>query len=579
MAISAGISTPSTVQVGNVVANPAGTPGTAGKSLEVLGQWTTSTVYKYRELVYNNGASYVCKSAHAAASVTEPGVGANWTNVWEPFADTTINDSSSGTGTTYSSSKILTLLTQKADSIHNQAASTINTGTFADALISESSVTQHVGAIDHDSLLNYDVAQHREIDDGTNGLTNLWSASKIESYADTKAPLVHTHSVNDINTGTFADALISQTAVTQHNAALDHGTMSGLGDNDHSAYPTNSVVSTLFTSPGADFGVPAQNTITGENDGQGLLKLTRSSTGTTLPTNTNVEMFTLYEGVTLLGGWIDSNGGRIGSGNHNVTTPDGSFFLFDGPVAIGPNGFLMVEDAGEVRWYERYASGDYYIAEKAPENLTSSFTYTKPVPLANDSDNEGATLHFVATGSNRGQQEWRTNRGSAFPTEDLHDGYRFYRTDLLEWFTYNDGTVLGSPVTPFWIGDKTYPIHASKDGAWAAGGNLFGPDGVDMGGGSADGIYMPFDMILLWASIVNLNSNTTNLEITANGSSGTVIKTLTMTGTNKKSWVESDAYAIINEGDVLGFQRNSGDSGGNLNEVNLYTAWSRYISA
>lgn len=497
MAVTAGITTPSTVQVGNVIANPAGTPGTAGKSVELLGQWATSTLYKYRELVYNNGATYACKSAHKSASLTEPGVGANWTNVWESFASSAINDSSSGTGITYSSSKILSLLTQKADAIHNQAASTINTGTFADALVAESNVTQHVGAIDHNSLSNYDADEHRKIDDSSNGLTDLWSATKIQSYADTKAPLTHTHGVADINTGTFADALISQTAVTQHNAALDHGSMAGLGDNDHSVYPTNSIVSTLFTSPGADFGVPAQNTITGENDGQGLLKLHRSSNGTTLPTNTNVEMFPLYEGVTLIGGWIDSNGGRIGSGNHNVTAPDGSFFLFDGPIVVGPNGFLMVEDAGEVRWYERYASGDYYIGEKAPENLSSSFTYTKPVPLANADANEGAALHFVATGSERGKQEWRTNRGTAFPTTDLHEGRKFLRTDLGEEFTYHDGTAFGSPAVPIWIGSNPIPLIWGDNLKT----NITGTYDLDLPGnanpGSATtGYYIPFDFIV-----------------------------------------------------------------------------------
>lgn len=41
-----------------------------------------------------------------------------------------------------------------ANSSHNHAAGDINSGTFADARISESSVTQHEGAIDHEQLTN-----------------------------------------------------------------------------------------------------------------------------------------------------------------------------------------------------------------------------------------------------------------------------------------------------------------------------------------------------------------------------------------------------------------------------------------
>jgi len=51
--------------------------------------------------------------------------------------------------------------------------SDILSGTFDDARISESSVTQHEGAIDHNTLFNYNVDQHRVINDAGFGLDDL----------------------------------------------------------------------------------------------------------------------------------------------------------------------------------------------------------------------------------------------------------------------------------------------------------------------------------------------------------------------------------------------------------------------
>lgn len=68
-----------------------------------------------------------------------------------------------------------------ASAAHVHAAGDVTSGTFDDARISESSVTQHEGAIDHDALLNFDVAEHRVINDGGTSTTELWSASKIDS--------------------------------------------------------------------------------------------------------------------------------------------------------------------------------------------------------------------------------------------------------------------------------------------------------------------------------------------------------------------------------------------------------------
>ena len=62
-----------------------------------------------------------------------------------------------------------------------QDASTIGAGQFDDARIATSNVTQHQGSVDHNSLLNYDINQHRVINDAAASTTSLFSSSEIES--------------------------------------------------------------------------------------------------------------------------------------------------------------------------------------------------------------------------------------------------------------------------------------------------------------------------------------------------------------------------------------------------------------
>lgn len=141
---------------------------------------------------------------------------------------------------------------------HSHSASDVTSGTFADARISQSSVTQHEAAIDHDALTNYTADEHRTINDVGTGLTDLWSASKINSELGGKADASHTHSTSDVTSGTFADARISQSSVTQHQAAIDHGSIAGLGDDDHTQY--------MLTGSGAGNGiVPTYADSTGRN--------------------------------------------------------------------------------------------------------------------------------------------------------------------------------------------------------------------------------------------------------------------------------------------------------------------------
>lgn len=74
-------------------------------------------------------------------------------------------------------------------------ASQVISGTFADGLISQSSVTQHEAALNIDWL-------------------------QLTGVPATFPPSAHNHNASDINAGSMADARIQQSNVTQHQAAL-----------------------------------------------------------------------------------------------------------------------------------------------------------------------------------------------------------------------------------------------------------------------------------------------------------------------------------------------------------------------
>lgn len=124
-------------------------------------------------------------------------------------------------------------LSSKANLSHNHMASNITSGTFDDARVAESNVTQHTNAINHDDLLNYSVDQHRVINDAGTSVTELWSSSKINTELTGKADTSHTHAASDITSGTLADARVAQSNVTQHEAAIDHDALTNFVAAEH----------------------------------------------------------------------------------------------------------------------------------------------------------------------------------------------------------------------------------------------------------------------------------------------------------------------------------------------------------
>lgn len=97
-------------------------------------------------------------------------------------------------------------------------------GELANGFISAAGVTQHVGAIDHNSLLNYIVTQHRVINDSGTSTTELWSASKIS--AQISAALYNFD--NKDNVVTVADSNITLSGEQTINGVLTSGSRVGV---------------------------------------------------------------------------------------------------------------------------------------------------------------------------------------------------------------------------------------------------------------------------------------------------------------------------------------------------------------
>jgi len=157
-----------------------------------------------------------------------------------------IDDNATSAVKLWSSSNIQNKLETKAAAQHTHHASAIDSGTFADARISQSSVLQHQGALLHQEIDGAgdfshaqidahiaDTSLHPTIDDDSASESKMWSSSKIASELDGKSTLNHTHSASDIVSGTFANGRVAQSNVTQHQAAISHDGLLGYKSSEH----------------------------------------------------------------------------------------------------------------------------------------------------------------------------------------------------------------------------------------------------------------------------------------------------------------------------------------------------------
>lgn len=167
-----------------------------------------------------------------------------------------------------------------AAAIHVHAASDITSGTFADARISQSSVTQHQAALTITESQISDLGTYLTsvaLDDITDVvITGPVADNEILAWDTTTsrwinqtpaeaaiATAVHVHAASDITSGTFDDARISSSSVTQHQAAL---TITESQISDLGSYLTsvalNDITDVVISGTPADNEVLAWNTAT-----------------------------------------------------------------------------------------------------------------------------------------------------------------------------------------------------------------------------------------------------------------------------------------------------------------------------
>lgn len=101
---------------------------------------------------------------------------------------------------------------------HDHPASEIISGTFADARVAESNVTQHEAALTITEAQISDLGSYAVIADIT--YENLAANGDIGTGATQVSQGDHTHTTAGIVSGTFADARIAESNITQHEAAL-----------------------------------------------------------------------------------------------------------------------------------------------------------------------------------------------------------------------------------------------------------------------------------------------------------------------------------------------------------------------
>lgn len=174
-----------------------------------------------------------------------------------------------------------TKLSGKADTSHTHAASDVTSGTFVDARIAVSNVTQHQTSlsITESQISDLDHTDADAIHDNVSSEISVITAKAtpagadfllIEDSAATNSKksititsllaVSHNHTAGEVTSGTFVDARIAQSNVTQHQAALSitESQISDLAHTDTTAIHDNvsseiSVVTEKTTPVSGDF--------------------------------------------------------------------------------------------------------------------------------------------------------------------------------------------------------------------------------------------------------------------------------------------------------------------------------------
>ena len=155
-----------------------------------------------------------------------------------------------------------------------------------------------------------DVSKHRQINDTGTATTDLWSASKITTELAGKANSSHTHAASDITSGTFADARISVSSVTQYDAAIDHNALLNYVAAEHIDWTVDQGATNINAA-----------NITGLSIGTQVTGASTDLTDVTITTPANNEVLA-YDSITT--SWINQTPAEAGiaAASHTHTLSD-----------------------------------------------------------------------------------------------------------------------------------------------------------------------------------------------------------------------------------------------------------------
>lgn len=142
---------------------------------------------------------------------------------------------------------------------------------------------------------------HRQINDSGTGSDELWSADKVNTELQGKAGTTHTHSGSDIDSGTIPDARIAPSSVTQHEASIDHNSLSNYDADEHrkindsgtgsdELWSANEIDSRLTNKVDTTGGLSSNLTVSSGlniSGGDGYIELQEPTSTPSAPSNSN----------------------------------------------------------------------------------------------------------------------------------------------------------------------------------------------------------------------------------------------------------------------------------------------------
>jgi hypothetical protein len=286
-----------------------GTNGTDGTLENVYqGAWQTATAYSVSDVVTESGSAYICTGGHTSGASNQPGSGGSWATVWDVLA----SKGSDGAGGDMFNADNLSGLTNTATARGNLG---VAIGTDVQAY--DANLPTWPATVDATEV-GY-----------LNGVT-----SAIQTQIDGKAATSHAHATTDITSGTFADARIAESNVTQHEAAISitESQISDLGtyetaDADILKADTADVLTAGFATTPHNLGNSTGATVTPDEANGNIQFISNNGAWTLNPPTNNCTIIIQMSNVSGAGGITSSSFDKVE--DTDLTTADGDdFFLY-----------------------------------------------------------------------------------------------------------------------------------------------------------------------------------------------------------------------------------------------------------